>query len=291
VTDDIRPATGSPVDLLVIGGLTVDVLDGREAAGGAARYAVEGGLAAGLSVGLWTVAGDERPVQAWLGTLPGEVHVTRQVAARSIRFEHHGAHDRRRLRLAAHTEPIEPGQAPTIPQATAVLFAPVAGEIAPAALTDVAGPFRAAGLQGWLRIADADGWVQPRALSDLDPTLAAALRDLDLLVASEQDIDKGDGSAALAALRAWAGPGPELVVTAGADGAWLNAGDARPVLIPAQVVEGRNTIGAGDAFTAVLATRRAAGDSLVEAAVTASTATGAYLATRPGPASNGPGVA
>jgi sugar/nucleoside kinase (ribokinase family) len=291
VTDDIRPAIGSPVDLLVIGGLTVDAIDGREAAGGAARYAVEGAVAAGMSVGLWTVAGDESPVQALMGTLPAGVRITRQVAASSIRFEHHGPHDRRRLRLAANTDAMEPGAGGAIPTAGAVLFAPVAGEVVASVLTAVAAPLRVAGLQGWLRIADADGWVQPRALSELDPSLTAALCELDLLVASEDDIAEGDGPMALAALRAWAGPGAELVVTAGTDGAWLDAGNAPLVHLPAQVVEGKNTIGAGDAFSAVLAARRAAGESLVEAATTAAAATAAYLATRPDPAANGPGAA
>ena len=73
MTDDIRPVAESPVDLLVVGGLTVDVLDGREAAGGAARYAVEGALAAGLRVALHTVSGEEDPVRDVLGALPAEV--------------------------------------------------------------------------------------------------------------------------------------------------------------------------------------------------------------------------
>ncbi len=142
-------------------------------------------------------------------------------------------------------------------------------------------------MQGWLRTADAEGWVLPRPLSDLDPGLAAALRGLDLLVASEHDIGEADGPPALAALRAWAGPGPELVVTAGVDGAWLDAGSGPPVHVPAEVVEGRHTIGAGDAFSAVLTARRGAGDSLVDAASTAATATAAYLATRPHPVAGG----
>ncbi len=287
MTDDIRPVAESPVDLLVVGGLTVDVLDGREAAGGAARYAVEGALAAGLRVAMHTVSGEEGPVRALLGALPAEVLVTRQAAQRSIRFEHHGAHDRRRLRLAAQTDPMDIGAMKT-PNASAVLFAPVAGEVGLPMPTGSAARVRAAGLQGWLRIADADGWVQPRRLSDLDPDLAAALRDLDLLIASEDDIGEANGVVALTALRAWAGPGPELVVTAGADGAWLDAGSGPPAHVPAQVVEGgRHTIGAGDAFSAVLTARRGAGDDLAQAASAAAAATAAYLASRPQPITGG----
>lgn len=283
MTDDIRPAPGSPVDLLVIGGLTVDVLDGAEVTGGAARYAVEGALSAGLSVGLVTVAGGEAPIRSVLDGMRGRVQLVHQPAQASIRFEHHGAHDRRRLRLVARTDPVTLARLAGIPQARAIVFAPVAGEIGAATMTALAAPLRAAGLQGWLRTTNRDGWVEPTPLSSLDPDLAAALRGLDLLVASERDIGAPDGPSALAALRAWSGPGPELVITAGVHGAWLDSGREPVAHVPAQVVEGRHTIGAGDAFGAVLAARRATGAPLVEAASAAAAATAAYLAGRPPP--------
>ena len=66
MTDDIRADPEAPVDLLVIGGLTIDVLDGREVAGGAARYATEAAVAAGLRVALHTVAGPEPVVRSAL---------------------------------------------------------------------------------------------------------------------------------------------------------------------------------------------------------------------------------
>jgi len=283
VTDDIRPVPDSPVDLLVIGGLTVDVLDDAEVAGGAARYGVEGALSAGLSVGLVTVADDEAPVRDVLDGMRGRVQLVRQPAAASIRFEHHGAHDRRRLRLTARTDTVNLGGLTSLPRANAVLFAPVAGEVDAATMTAFTAPLRAAGLQGWLRTTDQDGWVEPRPLDGLNPDLAATLRGLDLLVASERDVGAADGPAALAALRAWAGPGPELVVTAGVHGAWLDLRTGPAVHVPADVVEGRHTIGAGDAFGAVLAAHRATGAPLVEAASVAAAATAAYLANRPSP--------
>jgi heat shock protein HslJ len=198
---------------------------------------VEGALSAGLSVGLVTVAGGEAPIRSVLDGMRGRVQLVHQPAQASIRFEHHGAHDRRRLRLVARTAPV--------------------------ALARLAGI--------------------PTPLSSLDPDLAAALRGLDLLVASERDIGAPDGPSALAALRAWSGPGPELVITAGVHGAWLDSGREPVAHVPAQVVEGRHTIGAGDAFGAVLAARRATGAPLVEAASAAAAATAAYLAGRPTP--------
>jgi sugar/nucleoside kinase (ribokinase family) len=164
-----------------------------------------------------------------------------------------------------------------------VLFAPVAAEVAAEAIRAVARPFRAAGLQGWLRATDADGRVATVPLSALAAELADALRDLDLLIASRQDLAAADGPSALARLRQWAGPRPQLVVTAGPDGAWLDDGHGPPSHIPAEVVEGRHTVGAGDAFAAVLVARRGAGLDLQAAAVEASAATARYLARRPGP--------
>ena len=47
MTDDIRADAPTPVDLLIVGGLTIDVLDGEEVVGGAARYATEGAPGSG----------------------------------------------------------------------------------------------------------------------------------------------------------------------------------------------------------------------------------------------------
>lgn len=289
MTDDIRPVDpATKVDLLVVGGMTVDDMSGQvEAAGGAARYATEGALAAGLKVALYTASGDEPVVRAALERLAARAVVVRQSARTSIRFEHHGTDEPRRLRLIARTDPTEIPDPERLPGATAVLFAPVADEVDASALDAVHAPYRAAGLQGWLRQTDPDGWVVNRPLAKLDPGLADALRRLDLLVASDHDLGAADGPSALAALRAWAGPGPELVVTAGTDGAWLDDGSS-PAHVPAHVVEGRDTIGAGDAFSAVLAARRGASLDLLAAADDAAAATARYLATRKPPGGQRP---
>jgi len=285
VTDHIPPAGEPiPVDLLIIGGVTVDDLVGwGEAAGGAARYATEAALAAGLRVALHTVAGEEPLVREALDGLAAQADVIRQPVPSSIRFEHHGTDDARRLRLCGVTDPIQVPELDRLPGAAAVLFAPVAGEVAADALQAVRAPFRAAGLQGWLRRTDPDGWVMTRPLAELDPALAGALRGLDLLVASHHDLAALDGPSALAQLRAWAGPRPQLVVTAGTEGAWLDDGVGRASHVRAEVVEGRHTIGAGDAFAAVLVARRGAGRSLPDAAEDAASATARYLATRTRP--------
>jgi sugar/nucleoside kinase (ribokinase family) len=287
VTDDIRADPEPPIDLLIVGGLTIDVLEGREVPGGAARYATEAAVAAGLRIALHTVAGPEPVVQAELARLGERATVIVHSALTSIVFEHHGPHDDRRLRLRSETDPIRVPDLERLPPARAVLFAPVAGEVTIDAIRAIAAPLRAAGLQGWLRQTDADGWVSRVPLSTMEETTAAALRSLDVLLASVDELRGDDGLAAVGRLRAWAGAGPELVVTAGAAGAWADDGGGSPRHVPAEVVANRHTIGAGDAFAAVLAAQRGAGRDLHAATAAASQATGRYLASRD-PATIGP---
>lgn len=285
MTDHIRPVDPArKVDLLIVGGLTIDDIDGqRQAAGGAARYATEGALAAGIRVALHTVSGDEVVVREELRNLGEQIEVLHHPARSSIRFEHHRTRDRLRLRLIETTDALTVPDPELLPTTKSVLFAPVAWEVAPEAVEGVRAPFRAAGIQGWLRDTDADGWVVNRPLAELETRLADSLRGLDLLVASRQDLGAEDGPTALAELRAWAGARPELVVTSGTDGAWLDDGMSSPVRVPAGAVSDRHTIGAGDAFAAVLTSHRGAGVDLRTAAVEATAATARYLATRPAP--------
>jgi hypothetical protein len=213
VTDDIRADQTAPLDLLVVGGLTIDVMDGTEIVGGAARHSTEAALAAGIRVALQTVAGPEALVGAYVERLAHQCPVARQVAATSIVFEHHGQHDARRLRLRSGTARIA-DPASGLPAAAAVLFAPVASEVAPEALTARAAPLRAAGMQGWLRASDPDGWVTRRRLSDVDPVDAERLRGLGLLLASVDELrgDSGEeaGDAFAAVLVAGRGAGQPL---------------------------------------------------------------------------------
>jgi heat shock protein HslJ len=132
-------------------------------------------------------------------------------------------------------------------------------------------------------VTDAEGWVDRRRLSTVVEDAADALRSLDLLVASVDELRGDEGTEAIERLRAWAGPGPELVVTAGTAGAWVEQPGTPIRHVPAEVVAGRHTIGAGDAFAAVLVARRGAGAPLDESAADASRATARYLASRPQP--------
>ena len=124
-------------------------------------------------------------------------------------------------------------------------------------------------MQGWLRTLRPGAEVEPRSLAEIPEPLAREVRRLDLLVASDEDlvIEGADAVERLAALRRWSGPRPELVVTVGVDGAWLDGADAGVLHIPAaRRLTGIATVGAGDAFGAVVAVDRARGVTLEAAA-------------------------
>ena len=146
------------------------------------------------------------------------------------------------------------------------------------AIQAVQAPLRAAGLQGWQT--DAGGWVSRLRLSAVDAALANALRELDLLLASVDELGGEDGPDGIGRLRAWAGTGPELVVTAGAAGAWVDDRGGFANHVPAEVVVDRHTIGAGDAFAAVLAAQRGAGLDLHAAAAIATRGDGSLPSRR-----------
>lgn len=283
MTDDIRVLPRPPLDLLVVGGLTVDIFGDTSAVGGAARYATEAAHAAGLRVALHTVAGPEPMLAGAIDRLAGLSEVIALPAATSIVFEHHGEHDQRQLRLRSGTEAIQAQAVERLPPTNAVLFAPVAAEVSADAVRAIRAPVRAAGLQGWLRQPDAEGWIGLLEPERINRDLAAALRDLDLLMASAEDLDGAEGPPAIARLRAWAGSGPALVVTAGVHGAWLDTGVDDPRHVPAEPVMGRNTIGAGDAFAAVLTAGLGSGLDLATASTEAARATARYLSTRSEP--------
>jgi sugar/nucleoside kinase (ribokinase family) len=272
------------VDLLVVGGLTVDYFaDGSSAAGGSVVHASRAARAAGLRVGVVTLSGDEAEARDGLREL-GElatVHAVRVPA--SIGFRHHEQGGHRVLVLTQRGSPLT---CPTRAlQPRAVLYAPVAAEIGagvggqvyPRAAT-------AAILQGWLRTLDQGRPVRPTPLAALDPALVKRLRTFDLLVASGEDLaavaaEPGDQ---LDQLRATFGPRPLLAVTGGPSGAWLDGGDRpRWHVAPERVITGTPTTGAGDVFAAILAAQLARGVDPAAAAEAGTAAAVAYLARRP----------
>jgi sugar/nucleoside kinase (ribokinase family) len=137
----------------------------------------------------------------------------------------------------------------------AVLLAPIAGELDAAALRAARGvPVRVAALQGWLRVLNPGVEVSPLEVQALAGDLIAELSHFTALVASVEDLVAAAPSpdTQLDALRDRVGPGPALIITAGADGARLDLpGSGRlDVPVPRRLGDAP-TVGAGDAFAAL----------------------------------------
>jgi sugar/nucleoside kinase (ribokinase family) len=268
--------SGSPssgLDLLVVGGLTVDrFTDGSAAPGGAVLHITRALAARGVGIGIVTTAGPEPEALAGLAELRGLAsRVEASTSSASITFGHAETAAGRELVLERRG-----GQVPaaSADAAAAVLFAPVADEIPASGLAAGRGAIRGAILQGWLRSTEEGEPVRPRSISAVDTGLLAALGALDLVIGSSEDLraDGADPLTQVQALRATLGERPPLVVTDGANGPWLDDGSGPRHLQLGQQVDGISTIGAGDMFAAfmLLALSGSVGASPMTAATSAS---------------------
>jgi sugar/nucleoside kinase (ribokinase family) len=251
------------MDAVVVGHVTNDRLESGLSPGGAVLYAGLALQALGARVRAITAHGPEFVGVDALASLGGS-RVT--ACARTCTFEEHYRGGRRRARLLATAERLQPEEV----SADLVLLGPVAGEIGdPEPWVRRAG-FRAATLQGWLRSFDAQG--QMRADRPVEPD---AFRGFDLLCCSDEDLA---GEPQLEqALRPRVAV---MAVTLGALGARVHAHGASWT-IPSYPADERDPTGAGDVFAAVLAWGLCRGDSAVLAALRANRA-GAWAVERIG---------
>jgi sugar/nucleoside kinase (ribokinase family) len=260
--DPMTPDTPT-LDLLVIGGLTVDrFADGSSEPGGSVLHIARAAASRGMRIGIVTAAGPE--AEAGVGLDELRRHAARVETSRdatTVTFRHLEAPSGRRLWLEQRGGTVAfDADATGRIETRAILYAPVADEV-PADALGVSRPGgeRGAILQGWLRTADASDEVQPRLLSALSDSQVEALRGLDLLVASREDLlaEADDPSRQLQALRRAFGPGPSLFVTDGVDGAWVDAAassglaPARHLAVPWRV-DDAPTVGSGDIFAAFM---------------------------------------
>jgi sugar/nucleoside kinase (ribokinase family) len=260
------------LDLVVVGGLTVDrFTDGSAAPGGAVLHIARALAARGMRLGIVTTAGLEPEAQAGLAELRQLASwVEASTTPASITFGHAETAAGRELVLERRG-----GQVPEAnPEAAAaVLFAPVADEIPASGLSVGRSATRGAILQGWLRSTAEGESVRPQPMAAVDSGLVVALGALDLVIGSSEDLraDGPDPLAQLQAVRATLGDRPPLVVTDGAHGPWLDDGSGPRHLPLGQLVDGVSTIGAGDMFAAfmLLALARSAGAGLLAAATSA----------------------
>lgn len=262
---------GPIADLLVVGGLTIDrFADASLAPGGSVLHATRATHRAGLRTIAVTVAGPEPVAGDGLAELRAmaEVHLTDAPA--TITYRHQETEGGRRLWLEAAASPVRLPDDPVARLACgAILFAPVADEVP----TDVLGAWdgawqRAAILQGWLRRAAIGAEVEPITPAELPDALVAALATLDVLIASREDLAAVADTPPrqIEVLRRRVGPDPTLIVTDGAEGVWVDSGRGAPrhLGVPWRV-GGVPTVGAGDAFAALLVARLHATDLEVAA--------------------------
>lgn len=222
------------LDLLVVGALTIDgFADGSTVPGGSVMHIARAAVPRGFRLGVVTIAGPEPEARAGLIELRRlAAHVEATLQPATTTFRHRDSSAGRRLWLERTGGRVAVGQADYDRIATrAILFAPVAGEITADALPAWDDRWtRGAILQGWLRGTTEGVAIEHLPLSSLAPPLLAALRPLDVLVASREDLiaEAEAPVEQLAALRDAIGAGPALFVTDGP----MASGSTSPILGP-----------------------------------------------------------
>ena len=285
-----RLADGS-LELLVVGGLTIDSFpDGTNAAGGSVLHATRAAARARVSVGVVTVAGPEREARAGLRELAGIAELEVEIAVQTLRFGHEEVGGRRRLTVegAVRLRP-DPSRLRRM-QARALLLAPVGAELDGTALAmldeAIEARVRVASLQGWLRRRSDGGLVAPLDIGDVSRDVLARLRNCDAVVVSHEDLGRSESEpiAAAALSVRHALPGPGVIVTWGGAGyVRAEAGDRDPFVVQRRfAIRGVPTVGAGDAFAAIVAIHLARGASLSAAARAADRSVERWLARTPG---------
>jgi sugar/nucleoside kinase (ribokinase family) len=239
-------------ELLILGHVTRDEIAGEVRLGGSAGFAVRAASLFGLQSGLVTAAPAESPLLDPLRALPGiALHLVPSSAMTTFVLDYSGP--RRRLVLRAAAAPLRVEDVPADWRRAPIGYiGPVAGEC-DRALVESLGPdmFVTAGLQGWLRQANAEGQIEPALLPEvLDPPA-----NLRAAVLSEQDHPQAQEIAARLARR-----GILVALTRGAQGAVLFASGQR-LHVPAAPAHERDPTGAGDVFGLVLATALGRGSS------------------------------
>jgi sugar/nucleoside kinase (ribokinase family) len=251
-----------PLDLVVVGGLTIDRFpDGSSAPGGSVLHIASAAAARGRRVGIVTNAGDEPEARAGLEALHRLATIVESSPEPGTTgFRHGETAAGRQLWLGTRGGSLG-SRADALGrfETRAVLYAPVAGEIPEEALaTSDVGWVRGAILQGWLRTIDEGEEVRPLPLAALSGAMVQALRGFDLLVASREDL-LAEGAAPRQQLRSMQrtfGARPVLVVTDGPEGAWIGVEssveeESSHMPVPLRVND-VPTVGSGDVLAAFM---------------------------------------
>jgi sugar/nucleoside kinase (ribokinase family) len=245
------------VDLLVVGHVTRDEVDGGVRLGGAASYAALAAACLGHETALVTVAPPDDPLLEPLRHAPRlTVHCIRSEVMTTFALDYTGT--RRQLWLRRRARPLTLDEVPADWRRPRVAYVgAVAGECGAGFVRGLGASFVGAGLQGWLRRTDADGRVQPAALAEapelLDPP------PLNVAIVSEEDHPGAEGVAQAQVAR-----GATAAITRGARGATVWTAKER-VEVPAAPAREVDPTGAGDVFGVVLTLELARGTPLLAA--------------------------
>jgi sugar/nucleoside kinase (ribokinase family) len=247
------------VELLLVGHITRDEVEGGVRLGGAASYAALAAATLGVETALVTAAPPDDPLLEPLRRTPG-LHLRCVPSDVITTFALDYAGGTRRLWLRGRARPLAIDDVPAEWRRPRVAYVgPVAGECDGALIAALGASFVGAGLQGWLRRVRDDGLVGPAPLGE-------PLPPLDVAILSELDHPDAEAIA-----RARVGAGGTAAITRGARGATLIRGDERAEIPPAPAREADPT-GAGDVFGVVLTLRLARRESLAVAGAAAAAA-------------------
>lgn len=267
------------VDLLIVGGLTIDrFTDGTAAPGGSVIHAGSAVAPDGIRQATLTAAGDEPEAAVGLARLESFGPVVRQPARSTTTYRHGERDGRRVLVFESGTSPIGPDSLARAPHPRVALLAPIGDEL-PAATVDrlraeLAPELSVMLIQGWLRRLVPGQEVTALPLDDVSPDLWRVFSEADAVVLSTEDLagTPTDPFIEAADLRRRLGPRPILVLTLGTEGYVLDDPSLDRVLasVPRTVVTGVPTVGAGDTFGAALAVHLGRGEDASSAARAAS---------------------
>jgi 1D-myo-inositol 3-kinase len=261
------------VDLLVVGHVTRDEINGDVRLGGAASYAALAAARLGYETALVTAAPPDDPLLEPLRQAPRlHLRCARSEVMTTFALDYAGGARRLWLRRRARALTLDDVPADWLRPRVAYV-GPVAGECDGAFIRGLGASFIGAGLQGWLRRVGADGRIEPAALAEVPEV--ESLPRLEVAIVSELD-----HPAAETLVRACAGSGGTAAVTRGARGATLIRGRER-LDVPAAPAREVDPTGAGDVFGVVLTLALARGDSLPIAG-RAAAAAGARVVEGPG---------
>ena len=245
------------MDLLVVGHVTRDEVDGGARLGGAASYAALAAACLGYETALVTVAPPDDPLLEPLRRAPRlTLHCVPSDVMTTFALDYAGAH--RRLWLRRRARPLALDDLPVQCRRPKIVYVgPVAGECDTPFVKGLRALFSGAGIQGWLRRVGDDGRVEAARIAETPEIQHPP--GMNVAVVSEEDHPGAEGF-----VGRFAPGGGTCAVTRGARGATLWA-PSQTIELPAAPAREVDPTGAGDVFGVVLTLELAHGKPLAAA--------------------------